>query len=120
MIDFWRTDSERCVARLGTVKELLNEFRSEGFHVISIVMNPADKDKLRLIRQRHKLPFPLVQGASTYNLDPWLLNSLPVSYIHDRDGRVRSRIVGSQGKEVYEEQIKALLDGSQDLDTIQP
>lgn len=120
MIDFWRTDSERCMDRLGTVKELFGEFRDDGFHIVSVAMDRVDEDKLRLIRQRYKLPFPIVRGVGKLSLESWLLGSLPVSFIHDRDGRLGARIVGLQEKEVYEKQIRLLLDGSQSADTLKP
>lgn len=112
MIDFWRTDSERNRERLDLLKELLSDYRPEGLEIIGVAMNVISKDALVKLRQKHKLPFPLVQGAYEFNFGSLLSRRFPISYIYDRDGRVVSRFVGAQDKEIYVKQIEALLNSS--------
>jgi peroxiredoxin len=119
MVDFWRTDVQSCIERLAMVKELYSEFHDDGFYIFSVAMNRIDEDKLRLLRQRYKLPFPVVHGANQFFLEPWLLSSLPVSFLHDRDGEFTLRIVGMKEKEEYRQSIGAILRDSTDIDTLQ-
>ena len=112
MIDFLRTDSDRCVERLQLLKELRNQFQPEGFEIIGVVMNMAGKDSIERLRQRHRLPFPVVQGAGVYDLGPWLSKSLPVTFIYDRKCRPASRIIGPEEKKTYEKQVRTVMDNS--------
>jgi glutathione peroxidase-family protein len=109
MIDFWRTDSERNRERLDLLKELLSDYRPEGFEVIGVAMNVISKDALVKLRQRHKLPFTIVQGAYEFNFGSQLSKRFPISYIYDRDGHVANRFIGAQDKEIYVKQIETLL-----------
>jgi len=112
MLDFFRTDCERCTDRLDLLKELQNELHPEGVEIIGVVMNLISKDELGRIRQKRKLPFPITQGASQFNFDRQLRRSLPISYIYHPDGWVVSRIIGAQDKETYMKQIRALLNNT--------
>ena|GEM_PF-2978356 len=112
MIDFWRTDSEQNRERLNLLKELSSDYRSERFEVIGVVMNVISKNALVKLRQRHKLPFPIVQGAYEFDFGNVLSRRLPISYFYDRDGRAVNRFVGAQEKEVYIKQIEILLNNS--------
>ena len=112
MIDFWRTDNEQNRERLDLLKELLSDYRPEGFEIIGVAMNVISKDALVKLRQRHKLPFPIVQGAYEFNFGSLLSRRFPISYIYDRDGRVVSRFIGAQDKEIYVKQIETLLNST--------
>ena len=112
MIDFWRTDSEQNRERLNLLKELSSNYRPEGFEIIGVVMNLISKDALVKLRQRHKLPFPIVQGAYEFDFGNPLSRRLPITYIYDRDGRVANRFIGAQDKKIYVKQIEILLNNS--------
>ena len=113
MVDFWTMDCEPCKEQFEFLKELLYEFRPEGFEIIGVSMGWTDEAAaLRRFGERHKLPFPLVLGAEKYNLGPGFLNSLPISYIYDRDGWPVSRIIGYHDKEFYKKQIKKALNNT--------
>jgi glutathione peroxidase-family protein len=112
LIDFFRTDSEQNRERLDLLKELLSDYRPKGFEIIGVAMNVISKDALVKLRQRHKLPFPLVQGAYKFDFGDLLSRRFPISYIYDRYGYVVSRFIGAQDKETYTKQIEMILNSS--------
>lgn len=112
MVCFFRTDDMQCVEWLDTVRQLSAGFRQDGLEIIGVVMDMAGKDKLKRFRQRHRLPFTPVQGAGKYNLGIGVRGALPVAYIFDQEGVLRSRIIGAKDLELYKGEIEYLLEGN--------
>jgi peroxiredoxin len=112
MVCFFMTDDAQCVEWLDTVKQLSTDFRQDGLEIIGVVMNMAGKDKLRRFRQRHRLPFTPVQGSGKYSFGMGVGGALPITYIFDQNGVLRSRIIGAKDLELYQDEIEYLLEGN--------
>jgi len=109
MVDVWSTRCESCIERFGFMKQLYEKYEPDGFEMIGVAMDQSESDSLRGFVDRYQLPFPVVAGARQFWLSPDLLGSLPVTYMFDRNGRLKSRVVGVHDESIYEEQISRVI-----------
>lgn len=112
MVCFFMTADMQCVEWLDTVRQLSADYREDGLEIIGVVMDMAGKDKLRRFRQRHRLPFTPVQGSGKYSFGMGVGGALPITYIFDQKGVLRSRIIGAKDLELYQGEIEYLLEGN--------
>lgn len=109
MIDVWSTHCGPCIERFGFMKQLYRKYEPDGFKIVSVAIDQSEPDSLRRLVDRYQLPFLVVAGARQFWLSPDLAGALPVTYMFDRDGRLRSRVVGLHSENTYNEQISGVV-----------
>ena len=85
------------------------EFEARGFTVVGVTSHDTVAD-IRDFQQDIKQDYTVLLGSEDtpqkFNNGP----GLPVSYILDREGRIRERIIGPRTRDGFEASIKPLLD----------
>jgi peroxiredoxin len=109
LLNFWATWCPPCHAEMPDLVKWQREFRSTGLQVIGITFPPTElREVRRFVRSIH-VNYPVLLGSKETKA---LFNStetLPVTIIIDREGRVRDNIEGILLPEEFEEKVKPLL-----------
>jgi len=111
LCNFWATWCAPCRKEIPMLVSLRNEYASQGFEIVGIAVDNADK--VREFSSKYNISYPiLVAEASGLDLIRKLGNTagaLPFTVMLDRNGAILSRKLGILHKEDIEPKIKALL-----------
>jgi len=108
LLDFWATWCEPCREETPHFVDFQNRYGSQGLQILGVSMDDSP-EPVRDFAQKFQINYPVVMGtAKTGELYGGILG-LPVAYLIDREGRIRSRHIGATNPEVFEKEISALL-----------
>lgn len=109
LINFWATWCPPCRAEMPDLVRLQREHAKDGLQIIGITYPPEQKARVRRFASRLKVNYPIVLGTrelkSRFSSD----ETLPLTVVINRDGKVSDIIGGILLREEFDEKIKPLL-----------
>jgi cytochrome c-type biogenesis protein len=113
LLNFWATWCQPCRAEIPEFNALQRDLNSKGLSVIGVSVSPVDtSDSIRSFQKDIKQDYTVLRGAEEIGSKFGNGPGLPVTYILDREGRIRQKFIGPQTRESFEAAIKPLLDES--------
>ncbi|MCA9750954.1 MAG: TlpA family protein disulfide reductase [Gemmatimonadetes bacterium] len=125
LLDFWATWCGPCRKGIPHLNSLVAEHGDSGLEIVGISVdrgnsNTSGADLVRAFTQKTEMNYRLVMAdAKTVQLYGGI-RSIPTAFLVDREGRIRKRYVGLQPPQVFERDVKELLDegAAEDSDSI--
>ena len=111
LLNFWATWCIPCRSEIPSLSAMQKDFDSRGLSVIGVSYD----DTADLVQQFQKdIPqsYQVVLGGREVGAD-LPAAPLPTTYIIDREGRIREKIIGERTRTQFESSIKPLLEESQ-------
>src|SRR2546430_3169076 len=111
LLNFWATWCIPCRSEIPSLSAMERDFESRGLSIIGVSYD----DTADLVQQFQKdIPqsYQVVLGGREVGAD-LLAAPLPTTYIIDREGRIREKIIGERTRTQFESSIKPLLEESQ-------
>jgi thiol-disulfide isomerase/thioredoxin len=93
LVNFWATWCEPCVTEMPSLQRLRDQLGPEGFEVLGVNIRegPARIDPFV---QKLGISFPIVRDTDGAVTKAWGVGVYPTSFIVDRAGAIRYRLVG--------------------------
>ena len=110
LLDFWATWCTPCRSEIPHFVEMQNQYGLQGFQVIGISMDD-DAKPVREFYKEYKLNYPVAVGDDKLAESFGGVLGLPVNFIIDRDGRIRSKHLGATNDSVFDNEVSGLLGG---------
>jgi hypothetical protein len=85
------------------------EYRDEGLLVVGVTYPPTDRAAVKRFMRRHKVAYPILLGSKETKALFEQGETLPLTVVIDREGRVRAKIEGILLPDEFEEQVRPLL-----------
>lgn len=94
LLNFWETKNVASTIEIQSLERIFNDLSDEGIAVIGI--SPEPKQTLESFLRSKNVTYTIVSGSK---LQPPFdrLTTKPITYVIDRDGIIRVRLVGIQG-----------------------
>jgi thiol-disulfide isomerase/thioredoxin len=110
LIDFWATWCAPCRKEMPGYQTLMNRYGAKGFVVIGFKVDVMQdtEDPMQFLKQLN-IRYPIAVGTEEIRNKFGGLKGLPTTYIYDRSGILRSKIIGFEYIETIEKTIKPLL-----------
>jgi thiol-disulfide isomerase/thioredoxin len=108
VMDFWASWCTPCLRSMPELSALYEELRGEGLAVVGVNREPYARAEALASLQDMKLAFPSALDQRGYG-ERLGLNSLPTSYIVDRQGVLRHLHLGYTDIATVRAEVKALL-----------
>jgi len=109
VLDFWATWCHGCKEEIPWFVEFQEKYRRSGLAVIGVSMDEDGWKSVRPFLEKNKLNYSIVMGddaiAKSYGVE-----SMPMTLLIDRQGRVAESHVGVVEKDAFERTIQKLLD----------
>ena len=109
ILNFFATWCPPCRSEIPYFIELLDEYAGKGLAVIGISLDQGGPDKLRDFVKDMGIDYPILMNDGVVDKQFGPINSIPVTFIIDKDGNIINQIVGSRPKAVFEAEIRPLL-----------
>jgi peroxiredoxin len=113
LLNFWATWCAPCRIEIPWFIQFEKEFKDRGFAVLGVSMDDDGWDSVKPYIERMRLNYRVIMGDSLVSDLYGGVDSLPTSFMIDRQGRVARIHIGLAGRSEYQDDINALLDQSQ-------
>jgi peroxiredoxin len=122
LVNFWATWCGPCEVEIPWFVEFEQNYKNRDFAVLGVSMDDDGWKSVRPYIASHKINYRIVVGSEVVAQQFGDIDSLPTSFIIDRDGRIAANHVGLVDKRDYQNEILKLLDDSKraSLDRIVP
>jgi thiol-disulfide isomerase/thioredoxin len=109
LVNFWATWCPPCRAEMPDLVKLQREYGKDGLQIIGVTYPPEHLARVRKFTRRLKVNYPIVLGTRETKAGFSSDETLPLTVIIDREGKIRGAIAGILLPEEFNVQIKPLL-----------
>ena len=109
LINFWATWCPPCRAEMPDLVRLQREHAKQGLQIIGITYPPERKDRVVRFARSIKVNYPIILGTREIKARFSSEETLPLTVVINRDGKVSDIISGILLREEFDEKIKPLL-----------
>jgi thiol-disulfide isomerase/thioredoxin len=109
VLDFWATWCAPCRVEIPHFDELQKQYGDRGLAVIGISLDEQGADVVKKFVKQFGVNYPIVMGNRKVVEAYGGIVAVPTTFVIDRQGRIVSRHVGYDDKEVFEKEIQSLL-----------
>jgi cytochrome c-type biogenesis protein len=111
LLNFWATWCLPCRAEIPEFNALQRDLEPKGLSVVGVSVSPVDtSDSIRSFQKDIKQDYTVLRGAEEIGSKFGNGPGLPVTYVIDREGRIRQKFIGPQTRENFEAAIKPVLE----------
>lgn len=109
LLNFWATWCPPCRAEVPELVKWQRDYGHRGLQIIGVTSPPTNRKNLRRFMRRHKINYPVLLGTKHTRTLFDRSDTLPTTFIIDRDGNLHDRIDGILLPDEFQEKIKPLL-----------
>jgi len=110
LIDFWATWCGPCKKEMPGYQQLLDRYGPKGFAVIGLKFDTMkDTEDPAQFAKRLGIRYPLVVASDTVKETFGGIDGLPTTLLYDRQGVLRTNVIGFEYTSTFEEDLKKLL-----------
>ena len=111
LLNFWATWCQPCRAEIPEFNAMQRELETKGFSIVGASVSPVDTaEAIRNFQRDLRQDYTVIHGAEEIGAKFGNGPGLPVTYLLDREGRIRQKFIGQTSRENFEAAIKPLLD----------
>ena len=110
-VNFWATWCPPCRAEIPDFVKLIDKYGDDGFEILGVsVDNPKDYKKIPGFMDQYKMNYPvLLDQLGQVNGLYGGIQSIPTTFILNREGKALGRIVGARSYEQFEGILKQIM-----------
>ena len=109
LLNFWATWCGPCKIEIPWFIEFEQTFKDKGFAVLGVSMDEEGWDIVKPYLERSKINYRVLIGDDMTAQNYGGVDSLPTSFLLDKEGRIAATHVGLVSKSVYQNDINTLL-----------
>jgi thiol-disulfide isomerase/thioredoxin len=109
LLNFWATWCPPCRAEMPDLVRLQREYGARGLQVIGITYPPQRLGEVRRFVRKLRINYPIAMGTKETKALFDDSETLPVTIVLDREGKIVERIEGILLSEEFEQKIRPLL-----------
>ena len=108
LLNFWATWCIPCREEIPALNTLQNELQAQGLKIIGATLEDSAEDVNTYQQEVEKFEYEVLLGGSDAKVK-FAAAQLPTTYVIDRQGRIRQKIIGARDKAGWEAAVKPLL-----------
>ncbi|HMJ25435.1 MAG TPA: TlpA disulfide reductase family protein [Pyrinomonadaceae bacterium] len=111
LLNFWATWCQPCRTEIPDLVKKQREYRGRGLQVIGVTYPPEKISEVRRFARRLRMNYPVAMGTNETKNFFTSSDTLPMTFVIDREGIVREVIEGIMYEDEFEQKVKPLLSG---------
>jgi peroxiredoxin len=113
LLNFWATWCGPCKIEIPWFMEFNKTYKDRGFAVLGVSLDEDGWKSVKPYLAEKKIDYTVVVGNDAVSKSYGDVDSLPTTFIIDRDGGIAFVHMGLVGKDTYQKEIRSLLGGEQ-------
>ena len=110
LIDFWATWCQPCKKEMPGYQKLLDKYGERGFAVVGFKFaNMMDTENPLAFARKIGVHYPLPVATEEINGKFGGIEGLPTTFLYDRQGILRDKVIGFEYTEHFEQELKSVL-----------
>jgi len=109
VLNFFATWCPPCKTEIPDFIELMDEYRDRDFIIIGISLDRAGAQDVKAFAEEQKINYPVLMDDGQMSVAYGPIQSIPTTFIMDREGNIVDKIIGARNKDYFEGRIKPLL-----------
>lgn len=109
LLNFWATYCIPCREEIPALNSLQHELAAKGLKIVGASLDDSADDVNTYQKEVAKFEYDVLLGTSDAKVK-FEQSVLPTTYLIDRQGRIRQKIIGARDKATWEAVVKPLLD----------
>ena len=109
LLNFWATWCGPCRIEIPWFKDFQQTYKDKGFTVIGVAVDDEGWEVVKPYIAQKQFNYPVVLGTESMEQHYGGIDSLPTTFIIDKEGRIASTHIGLVSKQDYEVDIQELL-----------
>jgi len=109
ILDFWATWCPPCLKEIPDFVELQKEYGDKGLVILGISLDQNPKKVLPPFIKKYKVNYPILLTDGKVDKTYGGVSGIPTTFVIDQKGAIYKQYVGFRPKQVFESDIKALL-----------
>jgi thiol-disulfide isomerase/thioredoxin len=110
ILDFWATWCGPCRREIPHFIELREEYGDDGLAIVGIALDRQGQSKVEPFARQMKMNYPTLLDPTQVAAQIYgPIQGIPTTYVIDREGYVRQRLVGYRDKATFERIVQDLL-----------
>lgn len=107
LVNYWATWCPPCRQETPGLVRLATKYRGKGVEVVGITLD-EDLTAVREFVAEYHVSYPILFPSNASNLTT-MIESIPVTLLHDRQGRVAKRYIGAVSETTLSRDVEQLL-----------
>lgn len=95
LLNFWATWCMPCREEMPSMEALWQKYKEQDFVIVAISIDEGSKKRVETFIEIFDLSFPVLLDPESKVNDLYKVSNMPTSFLIDRNGKIISRIVGS-------------------------
>jgi cytochrome c biogenesis protein CcmG/thiol:disulfide interchange protein DsbE len=116
LLNFWATWCGPCKIEIPWFIDFEQKYKDRGFAVLGVAMDDEGWEIVKPYIDKSKINYRIVVGNDSVATMYGGIDSLPTTFVLDRDGKIASTHIGLVSKSDYENEIQQLLENAQRTD----
>src|SRR3954463_6542461 len=113
VVNFWATWCGPCALEIPWFIEFEQQFKSKGLEIVGVSMDEEGWKAIKPYVASHKMNYRVVLGNDSVGQLYGGVDSLPTTFVIDREGRIAATHIGLVSKSDYQDEIVPLLENKQ-------
>jgi cytochrome c biogenesis protein CcmG/thiol:disulfide interchange protein DsbE len=109
ILDFWATWCPPCREEIPHFVQLQSKYREQGLVIVGLSLDAGGAKDVAPFAEEHNVNYPMLIGNDETAKAFGGVNSIPTTFVLDRQGKIVKRFVGFTPPEVFEQTIAPLL-----------
>jgi len=115
LLNFWATWCVPCKAEIPWFQEFEKKFKDKGFAVLGVSLDEEGWNVVKPYVAERKIEYRMVIGSEEVSTLYGGIESLPTTFMIDKQGKIAAIHTGLVSKATYQKEIEDLLDGSKNV-----
>lgn len=96
LLNFWATWCMPCRAEMPGMETLWKKYKEQGLVIVAVSVDEGSSGRIKTFTEILDLSFPVLLDPESKVSDLYEVSNMPTSFLIDRNGKVISRIVGTE------------------------
>ncbi len=96
LLNFWATWCVPCRVEMPGMETVWQKYKDQGFLILAVSVDEGSRERVETFSRIMNLSFPILLDPDSEVSDLYQVSTMPTSFLIDANGKISSRIIGTE------------------------